>query len=94
MHSSAGTFRGPYNPRPWWRVDLGSSYDVYQVIIVNRDQYQGNVYVSGYSSHTEITTLPVTAIHIELYSMNKAKYNPPIYFFENTIKTNTVYIIP
>ena len=32
------------NQPAWWRVDLGTSYDVYQAIIVNRD------YVRGYAS--------------------------------------------
>ena len=31
------------NQPAWWRVDLGASYDVYQVIITNRDQQQGNI---------------------------------------------------
>ena len=30
------------NQPAWWRVDLGASYEVYQVIIVNRNQNQGN----------------------------------------------------
>ena len=25
----------------WWRVDLGALYDVYEVVIVNRDIFQG-----------------------------------------------------
>ena len=29
------------NQPAWWRVDLGNSYDVYKVIITNRDGAQG-----------------------------------------------------
>ena len=29
------------NQPAWWRVDLGAAYDVYQVVIVNRDLGQG-----------------------------------------------------
>ena len=30
-----------YNEPAWWRVDLGGSYDVYKVLIVNRIDYRG-----------------------------------------------------
>ena len=30
-----------YNTPAWWRVDLGAPYDVYKVLIVNRDQFKG-----------------------------------------------------
>ena len=32
---------GISNQPAWWKVDLGASYDVYQVRIVNRDLGQG-----------------------------------------------------
>ena len=30
-------------PPAWWRVDLGALYDVYQVVIINRDTNQGSL---------------------------------------------------
>ena len=29
------------NQPAWWKVDLGASYDVYQVVITNRDGARG-----------------------------------------------------
>ena len=41
---------GISNQPAWWRVDLGASYDVYQVRIVNRDLGQGEFFVSSHGS--------------------------------------------
>ena len=38
-----------YNQSAWWQVDLGASYDVYEVIITNRNYFQGNIFVSARS---------------------------------------------
>ena len=51
-------------PKPWWKVDLGAPYDVYQVVIVNLDIYQCNVPLSRYSSYAKMN-YSVTPIHIE-----------------------------
>ena len=37
FNTDTGGYPGPYTfPPAWWSVDLGASYDVYQVVIVNR----------------------------------------------------------
>ena len=37
-----------YNKSAWWQVDLGASYDVYEVIITNRNVYRGNIFVRSW----------------------------------------------
>ena len=42
VHPDTSGLPEPEKNQPaWWRVDLGADYDVYEVIIVNRDQFQG-----------------------------------------------------
>ena len=42
FHTDTSLLSGEQRFQPaWWRVDLGASYDVYQVIIVNRNYFRG-----------------------------------------------------
>ena len=36
-----------YNKPAWWRVDLGASYDVYQIVVVNRNVNRGKLSCSS-----------------------------------------------
>ena len=40
LHTDSSSLTPPDQPA-WWRVDLGSQYDVYTVVIYNRDRNQG-----------------------------------------------------
>ena len=53
FHADTSTLSGEEQNLPaWWRVDLGTSYDVYQVVIVNRDYARGrsNICLTGFGS--------------------------------------------
>ena len=42
FHTDTSKLSGQERYQPaWWRVDLGGSYDVYEVILVNRIDYRG-----------------------------------------------------
>ena len=46
----------------WWRVDLGTSYDVYQVVIVNRDVVQCNICINHSSRQRSHELVMLTQI--------------------------------
>ena len=45
---------GISNQPAWWRVDLGASYDVYQVVIVNTNLGQGEFFVQVGNGYFEV----------------------------------------
>ena len=43
VHPDTSFLSGQERNQPaWWRVDLGASYDIYQVLVTNREMSQGN----------------------------------------------------
>ena len=58
FHTDTSRLSGEERDKPaWWRVDLGASFDVYQVVITNRNYARGKFCIRLQSSRNSIISM-------------------------------------